>query len=157
MSCSLPLLILLWSNHQEPPDMRPCFLGELSSEPQLRRFNQRRPMREDLATVALSDWWRGTGVPDGWDNSATAADNTTMLTEDRRICKESKRHSVILKDALKVTNLDIHNNQQYCVKHFRRNGIEGRADVFPTVRHHPCCLPRHLPRSLLQLRRCPAR
>ena len=55
------------------------------------------------------------------------------------------------------TNLDIHNNQQYCVKHFRRNGIEGRADVFSTVRHHPCCLPRHLPRSLLQLRRCPAR
>ena len=67
-------------------------------------------MREDLATVALSDWWRGTGVPDGWDNSATAADNTTMLTEDRRICKESKRHSVILKDELKVTNLNIHAN-----------------------------------------------
>ena len=46
-------------------------------------------MREDLATVALSDWWRGTGVPDGWDNSATAADNTTMLTEDRRSLKDT--------------------------------------------------------------------
>ena len=38
-------------------------------------------MRERLATVALSDWSRAAGGPEGWDNSATAALITPLYAD----------------------------------------------------------------------------
>ena len=50
-------------------------------------------MRERLATVALSDWSRAAGGPEGWDNSATAALITPLCwrrTEEFRRARKRK-------------------------------------------------------------------
>ena len=52
--------------------------------------------------MARSDWSRAAGGPEGWDNSATAADNTTMLTEDRRDQRSPERKGILCVSAVKI-------------------------------------------------------